>query len=212
MARGSDERNLFKSFTSDQGGLSCKGFEALSKLKQSHIKIYFCIFLDCSQINIYLPFNFNVSKPTSRNRHNADFKYNCVHLKQIHQHIRVKFQFDDQSPTCPWTGLASQRGSSWKWQGWGTFSGSLDPSRSRSSVAWWKRRPSSLLTPAPRPHRARSPQPASNFQWNLCWNIQLDKRVRQSIEKGPEVCFPRRDRSDQSFSPSSHELGFRSHS
>ena len=90
MARGSDERNFFKSFTSDQGGLSCKGFEALSNLKQSHIKIYFCIFLDCSQLNIYPPFNFNFSKPTSRNRHNADFKYNCVHLKQIHQHIRVK--------------------------------------------------------------------------------------------------------------------------
>ena len=90
MARGSDERNLFMSFTSDQGGLSCKGFEALSKLKQSHIKIYFCIFLDCSQLNIYLPFNFNFSKPTSRYRHNADFKYNCVHLKQIHQNICVK--------------------------------------------------------------------------------------------------------------------------
>ena len=212
MARGSDERNLFKSFTSDQGGLSCKGFEALSKLKQSHIKIYFCIFLDCSQINIYLPFNFNFSKPTSRNRHNADIKYNCVHLKQIHQHIRVKSSSTINRLLCPWTGLISQRGSSWKWQGWGTFSGSLDPSRSRSSAAWWRRRPSSLLAPAPRLRRARSPQPASNFQWNLCWNIQLDKRVRQSIEKGPEVCFPRRDRSDQSFSPSSHELGLRSHS
>ena len=143
--------------------ISSISFEALSKLKQSHIKIYFCIFLDCSQINIYLPYDFNFSKPTSQNRHKADCKYNCVHLKQIHQHIRVKSSSTINRLLCPWTGLISQRGSSWKWQGWGTFSGSLDPSRSRSSATWWRRRPSSLLTPAPRPHRARSPEPASNF-------------------------------------------------
>ena len=161
---------------------------------------------------MYLPWNFNFSKPTSRNWHNADFKYNCVHLKQIHQHICVKFSSTINRLLCPWTELISQKGSSWKWQGWGTSSGSLDPSRSRSSATWWRRRPSSLLTPAPRLHRARSPQPTSKFWWNLCWNIQLDKRVRQSTENGPEVCFPRRDRSDQSFSPSSHELGLRPHS
>ena len=35
------------------------------KLK-SHIEIYFCMFLDCSQINNYLPSIFNFSKPKSQ--------------------------------------------------------------------------------------------------------------------------------------------------
>ena len=113
--------------------------------------------------NKYLPFNFNFSKPTSRNWHNADFKYNSVHLKQIHQHIRVKSISTIHRLLCPWTELISQKGSSWKWQGWGTFSGSLDPSKPRSSATWWRRRPSSLMTPAPRLHGVRSPQPVSTF-------------------------------------------------
>ena len=62
---------------------------------------------------------------------------------------------------CP--GPISQQGNSLKWQGWDTFSGSLDPSRSRSSATWWGRRPSSSLTLEPRLHGAKSPQPALQF-------------------------------------------------